>query len=86
LEDAAREADLIAVLATDFAGEPLTVGGSRGQVVVHPLIPELRQHRTTLAGLLRALKLPDEDAHAGERRAQMRTVANARWSRRGSAS
>lgn len=85
LEDAAREADLIAKLEDGLADAPLVVRGSQGQDVIHPLISEIRQHRATLAALLRQLKLPDADPEsaAGERSTSARAAANARWSRRG---
>jgi hypothetical protein len=60
------------------------VRGSQGQDVINPLISELRQHRSTLAALLRQLKLPDDSASAAEARStSARAAANARWSRRG---
>jgi hypothetical protein len=37
----------------------LTTKGSRGQVVAHPLLSELRQHRAILRSLVRQLGLPD---------------------------
>jgi hypothetical protein len=84
LEDAAREADLIATLDEGMSGASLLVRGSQGQEVINPLISELRQHRSTLASLLRQLKLPEENgAAAGERSTSARAAANARWSRRG---
>ena len=85
LEDAAREADLIALMERDRSkpGFRLLVKGSMGQDVINPLISELRQHRATLAALLRQLKLPDEDASAQPRSTSARAAADARWSRRG---
>jgi hypothetical protein len=83
LEDAAREADLIALLDAGMVGAPLLVRGSQGQDVINPLVSELRQHRATLASLLRQLKLPDEAADATSRSNSARAAANARWSRRG---
>jgi hypothetical protein len=83
LEDAAREADLIATLDAGMAGQDLLVRGSQGQQVINPLISELRQHRSTLAALLRQLKLPDEEVSAEARSNAARAAANARWSRRG---
>lgn len=84
LEDASREADLIAVLDKGMTGAKLLVRGSQGQDVINPLISELRQHRATLAGLLRQLKLPDDsEAAAGARSSSARAAANARWSHRG---
>jgi hypothetical protein len=52
-------------------------------MVINPLISELRQHRSTLASLLRQLKLPDESVSAEARSTAARAAANARWSRRG---
>lgn len=87
LEDAAREADLVGLMERERSkpGFKLIVRGSQGQDVINPLISELRQHRATLAALLRQLKLPDENpaVAAGERSASARAAANARWSRRG---
>jgi hypothetical protein len=83
LEDAAREADLIETLNAGMAGQDLLVRGSQGQQVINPLISELRQHRSTLAALLRQLKLPDESASSEARSTAARAAANARWSRRG---
>lgn len=95
LEDACREADLIDEMAKAQRGEPLLIEGSQGQMVLNPLVSELRQHRATLAGLLAKLKLPDMPASgegegdggsapaANDRAAKARDAANARWSRRG---
>ena len=85
LEDASREADLITTLNDGLRGEPLMVSGSMGQDVINPLISELRQHRATLASLLRQLKLPDDNeaASAGSRSAAARAAVNARWAKRG---
>lgn len=83
LEDACREADLIDALSTEADGADMVVRGSQGQPVINPLISELRQHRSTLAGLLRQLKLPDEGASAEDRSTAARAAANSRWSKRG---
>lgn len=83
LEDAAREADLVETLNAGMTGAPLLVKGSQGQDVINPLISELRQHRATLAALLRQLKLPDDSASSEARSTSARAAANARWSRRG---
>lgn len=84
LEDACREADLIdaieAQLSADIAAGCFTVKGSMGQPVVNPLISEQRQHRSTLAGLLGKLKLPDEDSDvSAPRSTQARSAAQSRW-------
>lgn len=85
LEQAAGECDLIAELKTGLVGEPQLVKGSQGQMVIHPVIAELRQHRATYAALLRQLKLPEANPEqaAGDRSSAARSAANARWSRRG---
>lgn len=64
LKAACGEADLIARIEEELKGEPLTTKGSMGQVVTHPLLTELRQHRITMAALLRGLKLPDDNGAA----------------------
>lgn len=60
LEDAAREADLIAHLDREWIrlGRPLISLGSAKQEVAHPILMELRQHRGTLRQLLNNLRLP----------------------------
>lgn len=77
LKGACSEADLITRMEDELADEPLTVKGSQGQLVAHPLVQELRQHRATMAALLRGLKLPDEATGAGEN--QQRAAAQSRW-------
>lgn len=76
LKAACMEADLIVRMEDALKDEPLTVTGSMGQLVAHPLVQELRQHRTTMAGLLRGLKLPDEGAAPSN---QQRDAAMSRW-------
>lgn len=71
------EADLIARMEEELADAPLTVEGSMGQLVPHPLVTELRQHRATMAALLRGMKLPDEGGEAASN--QQRAAANSRW-------
>jgi hypothetical protein len=83
LADACREADIIDRLEEELAGAPLVVKGSMGQLVASPLVSEVRQHRTVLAGLLKSLKLPDTPAEAERRQTavseQARAAARARW-------
>lgn len=91
LESACREADLIQRLEEALKDAPLVVKGSMGQEVASPLVTEIRLHRSTQAGLLRQLKIPDlEDEDEDEeptviRRRPMsrseaaRKAANARW-------
>ena len=78
LKDACGEADLIDRMARALEDEDLTVKGSMGQLVAHPLVQELRQHRTTLATLLGKLKLPDDGEGAGAAN-QQREAAQSRW-------
>lgn len=83
LRDAAHEADIVDQLQGAIVDAPLIARGSMGQPVVNPLIPELRQHRATLAALLRTLKLPTDDERSGAqetaRSDQARAAARARW-------
>jgi hypothetical protein len=83
LEDACRESDLVDFLEAELKDAEPIVRGSQGQPVINPLISEVRQHRSTLASLLRQLRLPDETDTAERRSSQAREAANARWSRRG---
>lgn len=82
LRSACFEADLIVRMEDELSDDSLTVLGSQGQIVAHPLVQELRQHRSTMAGLLRGLKLPDESG-AGAASNQQRSAAQSRWSSRG---
>lgn len=84
LEDACREMDLADALEATLADMPLTLEGSMGQVVVNPVVQEIRQHRTVVASLLKQLKLPDVDVArsqivADSRSAQARHAARSRW-------
>lgn len=86
LREACREVDLIDVLEAELATDSIMIRGSMGQMVVHPIVTELRQHRATLAALLRQLKLPDADGGEAEKETRStaaRTAANARWATRG---
>lgn len=76
LRAACAEADLISRMEKELEDQPLTVKGSMGQLVPHPLVSELRQHRATMSALLRGLKLPDDAPSAGN---QQREAANSRW-------
>lgn len=84
LEDACREMDIIDALNETVASEGLLATGSMGQVVVHPAVQEVRQHRTVLASLLRLLGLPDEEEGAATKgeepvSAAARRAAKSRW-------
>lgn len=89
LADACRESDIVQRLEDELAEAPLMVKGSQGQLVASPLVSEVRQHRSVLAALLKALKLPDSPAGTQQKSAhiseQARAAARARWSRQDSA-
>jgi hypothetical protein len=61
--------------------QPKLVKGSQGQMVINPLISEVRQHRSVLASLLKQLKIPEVDGAAGQqtRSTQARSAAMSRW-------
>lgn len=61
LESAARSADLIRRMEEEMISAGLTVPGSKGQVVISPVVQELRLQKLALVRLLYALGLPDED-------------------------
>lgn len=84
LEDACREADLVDDLAGEAKFADRIVKGSQGQPVINPLISELRQHRSTLASLLRQLHLPDEGgaSSADKSSAAGRALVSNRWHKR----
>lgn len=77
LRAACGEVDLITRMEEALEDEPLTVLGSQGQIVAHPLVQELRQHRATLAQLFAKLKLPDEGSDGASN--QQRSAAQSRW-------
>ena len=80
---AARTADTVDELEAAMEGEPPSVEGSRGQLIVHPLLVEIRMQRQALAALLARVNLPDgldggwEGLTASQR---ARKAARARWS------
>ncbi len=83
LEDACRLTDMIAALDAAWAedGKPMTTRGSMGQLVIHPLIDKLADHRMKRSALLAKLKLPDEPAGDGAGQTnQNRSAAQSRWS------
>jgi ABC-type hemin transport system ATPase subunit len=86
LEHAARTVDVLARIDEALADAPLTVKGSMGQLVEHPLMSEGRAQRAALARLLAQLKLPDSDARAvvtaGQRSVAARAAVMERWNRR----
>lgn len=84
LADICKVADRIAELGAGMAGQPLTVTGSAHQLVIHPLIDEIRKQQAHKATLLKSLQLPEADedddvAKAWARSDRARHAANARW-------
>lgn len=78
LTEAAKVADVVAVLDRAAANGPLTVRGSAGQQVISPTLAEARFQRGLLAQLLGRLGLPDTDeaqAEKAERLSQTRRRA-----------
>lgn len=76
LEAACRATDRVSLMRAEL-GASVTATGSMGQIVVHPLIPEIRAHEAQIASLLAKLKLPDEQG--GEQVSQQRQAAQSRW-------
>jgi phage terminase small subunit len=83
LEQGCRLADQLVELEAIVAKQGRTVRGSTGQVVLHPGIAEIRQHRLALQRILGSIGI---DTGAGEKTGasanRARHAANARWSRR----
>lgn len=81
LEKACRASDRIIAMESEL-GDTVTTTGSMGQVVVHPLIAEIRAHEAQVASLLAKLKLPDSGGQGVEqsRSTQARSAAQSRWS------
>lgn len=77
LRAACAELDLIVRMEGELETAELTVQGSMGQIVAHPLVQELRQHRATMSTLIKALKLPDGESSASTN--QQRAAAQTRW-------
>lgn len=82
LEAACRASDRADLMRDELDIRPLMVEGSTGQLVVNPLVAEIRAHEAQVASLLGRLKLPDDPAGAGEvsRSTQARSAAQSRWS------
>jgi hypothetical protein len=80
LRQAAATADLIARAGAVLAGDDLTVEGSMGQPVGHPMIAVLADQRRLLASLFRAMGVA-----AGEDDAILLDPGPSAWRRRGAA-
>lgn len=81
LENACHTEDRIAKERRAI-GDNLTVTGSQGQIVAHPLLVNLRQDEAHFAALMKQIDIPDEQGNADSgdlRSAQMRAVAQSRW-------
>lgn len=84
LENACYTADRIAKERREI-GDELTVKGSMGQTVAHPLLAQLRADEEHLAKLLSRIDMPEPEENTrqgtenGERSAHMRAVVNSRW-------
>lgn len=85
LESACRQADFIARLEADLVGQPSLVPGStKYNLVLNPLISEIRQYQVQQARLLKQLDIPegDEVDKAAKISATNRANVNKRWARR----
>lgn len=85
LERACATADHIALLEGVVARDGVTAAGSKGQVVAHPALLELRQQKLALLRLLGALELVDPAVARGRATPaaqRARRAAEARWGRR----
>jgi hypothetical protein len=60
LDSVCAALDTIEQLESDVKRDGRTVSGSRGQPIVNPAIPELRQQRAALAKLLAELELESD--------------------------
>lgn len=84
LHEIARTVDELERLRAALDAEPTTVAGSMGQPRPNPLFDEVRKHRETLARLVKALDLPDEDEDApapSMASVRARDAATRRWRR-----
>ncbi|MER5263073.1 hypothetical protein ABTZ99_13490 [Actinosynnema sp. NPDC002837] len=68
LEQAARVADQVALLDAVVARDGVLLEHPQRGPMTHPSLVELRNQRTTLARLLTALRLPDDDDQRPQRR------------------
>lgn len=82
LEAACRTLDELNRIEKALTTAPLTVKGSQGQEVAHPLLSQAVAHRRLYAGLVKQLDLPDEAGGSAVPSAlseKRRTAANMRW-------
>lgn len=84
LTECCREIDIIERLEEALASDDLMVAGQGlRNMVVNPLVGELRQHRATLTTMFRALALPDTTSGVAQKRRlvseQNTKAARARW-------
>lgn len=76
-----RMQDTIGEYESVLEGEPMTVKGSQGQQVIHPIRGELRSLRMNQAQLLGRLKFPDDEQEEMTTSEKARKAARARWSK-----
>jgi hypothetical protein len=83
LVEACHLVDDVEAIRAELDGEPLTVAGSMGQQVAHPLRAELHRTVGTLDRLLRTLSLPDGQGGATSASSASwagRSLVRHRWS------
>ena len=82
LEEACRSLDSIEALAQAVDRDGLMVSGSKGQLVLHPAVSELRQQQLVFSRLMMAMRLPEDSAAEQQMRSKRaRLGASARWER-----
>lgn len=84
LLECCREVDIIDRLEAALRDDDLMVAGQGlRNMVVNPLVSELRQHRSTLTTMFKALQLPDSSSGIAQKRQQVSEsntrAARARW-------
>ncbi|MFN8158409.1 MAG: hypothetical protein U0R68_13405 [Candidatus Nanopelagicales bacterium] len=72
LREACRLVDLLDALEQVVADEGAVRAGADGLSRPHPALAELRQQRITLARLLAALRIPEDDEGRAQRRTGVR--------------